>query len=178
MPLRLPSSSCSGRPPVFKRDMRIIPVTIQNFLASVPCKVDDADFEAVSASRWLRDSHGYPVKAGTRELMHRVLMGMVKGDGRLVDHVDGNPMNNQRGNLRECSPHQNSVNRGKVKRKTSSRFKGVFWRTQTKKWVVFIRSQGKLLCNRPFETELEAAIAYNQEAKKHFGEFARLNVIE
>nr|WP_243767389.1 HNH endonuclease [Paenibacillus agricola] len=106
--------------------------------------------------------------------MHRVITDAPKG--YFVDHIDGNPLNNQRHNLRLCTNAQNCRNRGAPKGNTSG-FKGVTWNTWNGKWQAQIGKDYKRYHAGYFESPSEAARAYNAKATELFGEYARLNVI-
>lgn len=110
-------------------------------------------------------------------LMHRVIMKLSAGRSPpRVDHIDGCGLNNRKRNLR-CSDHrQNLLNRGTNKNSTSG-FKGVWWRADTKKWAATIRVHGRTKHLGSFHDKTEAAKAYNRAAKKHFGRFAWLNKV-
>ena len=104
--------------------------------------------------------------------MHRALLGV--GAGQIIDHINGNGLDNRRCNLRICSPVENARNR-RVNRASTSGFKGVTkvpcaspWRAQIK-----LRSRTKYL--GWFKTAEEAARAYDAAAREHFGDFAWLN---
>ncbi len=120
-------------------------------------------FYAVRNSKWKNGKH-YPIK------MHRLIMNTPKG--KQVDHKDGNGLNNQRSNLRNCTARQNSMNRRKHSN-SSSKFKGV-----TKvagKWKARISFKNKLIHIGNFYTQEEAAKEYDKKAKELHKEFALLN---
>jgi hypothetical protein len=102
------------------------------------------------------------------ELMHRFVMDAPCGVE--VDHRDGDGLNNTRANLRLCTHAEDCRNQGKTRGK--SRFKGVYWHRRGRKWCVFV---GKGNYIGLFKTEIEAALAYDAEARLRFGPFAALN---
>ena len=94
--------------------------------------------------------------------------------GKLVDHIDRNPFNNQKSNLRRVTFQQNVMNRGKYA-KASSRYKGVGWFKKYKKWRAGIALNDRYYHLGYFTDEKAAALAYNNKAKELFGEYAFLN---
>ena len=96
---------------------------------------------------------------------------------KMVDHIDGNRLNNNYINLRWCSSQQNNMNRKKISTNASSKFKGVTWDKSRNKWLVAIVYNYKRQHIGRFENEIDAAKAYNEKAKLIFGEFACFNKI-
>ena len=141
--------------------------------------VDDCDYEWISKYTW-HVCGGYARRnakingVAQKVYMHREIMETPKG--KEVDHIDGNPFNNQRINLRNCSHAENLHNQRKTKHPRTSLYKGVS-ATLTKKWEVYISINGAQQRLGTFETEILAAIAYNSKAQELFGEFACLNTI-
>ena len=104
--------------------------------------------------------------------MHRLIIGAP--DGLLVDHRDGNGLNNRRSNLRLATTAQNT--RNSCGRGGASGFKGVYRACNgSPSWVGSIKADGKRIHLGSFPTEAEAARAYDAAALRLFGEFARLN---
>lgn len=94
--------------------------------------------------------------------------------GYMVDHIDRDGLNCVRSNLRQVTASQNQMN--KIKQYNSvSNYKGVSWDITRNRWIVFIRVNGKLKFLGRYIDEVEAAKAYDNGAKKYFGEFARIN---
>lgn len=103
-----------------------------------------------------------------REVMARML-GRPLAKHELIDHIDGDGLNNRRANLRIATHQQNLANQRKQKRNTSSRFKGVAYYKRDKNWEAHIKKDGKKIYLGRFPTELEAHEAYVEEAKRLFG---------
>lgn len=138
--------------------------------------VDAADREEISRHKWRAFRQGRKVYAMCTNrrrsvFMHRMLMRPRKG--HVVDHKDGNGLNNCRDNLRECTRRQNCANRGPC---GASRFVGVYRRRD--KWRAVIRYRGKLLHIGTFNDEVQAAKARDRKAWELNGEFAYLNFPE
>ncbi|WP_412102526.1 HNH endonuclease [Paenibacillus alvei] len=96
----------------------------------------------------------------------------------VVDHINGDPLDNRRENLRVATRNENCRNRRRRKR-YKYRFKGVTYDKDkvVNKWRARISYEGKRHCLGYFYTETEAAKAYNEAAIRLHGEFASLNVI-
>lgn len=147
------------------------------------CLVDDEDYDYLLMWAWRRCAAGYVVantsrhhlKMGAPKVirMHRLLLNAPLD--MVVDHIDGNKLNNQKSNIRLCSNAQNSYNsKGKPSSKTG--VKGVVGSLHRPGWYdVFIHVNRKTYRCGTFLTIREAAEAYNNAAIKHFGDFARPN---
>jgi len=142
--------------------------------------VDDENYEWLARHKWqARKDYNtfYAVRnmrtaTGWRTLlMHREILN--PPEGLQTDHIDGNGLNNQRANLRICTKAQNQQNRRP--QPGSSRFKGVGWRKDIRKWGAKIQNAGKQIALGYFIDETDAARAYDQAALKLFGAFARAN---
>lgn len=90
----------------------------------------------------------------------------------MLDHADGNPLNNRISNLREATPTQNSTNSKKPVTNTSG-LKGCYWLKNAKKWRASIQYLGKFYHLGLYATAEEAHQAYCVAAAKLHGEFAR-----
>lgn len=108
--------------------------------------------------------------------IHRLLMNAPKG--YVVDHINGNSLDNRRKNLRICTSVENSRNsKMPISNKAHTKFKGVH--KDRGKWIYArIKFNGKNIRKYGFKTEREAAEWYNQKAIELFGEFANLNKFE
>lgn len=137
--------------------------------------VDEADYPTVAASTWTLGPGGKYARRGMpgnrSEWLHRVIAGAPIGVD--VDHVDGDGLNNRRSNLRFASDSENLCNRGPNQ---GRRFKGVLRRRD--KWRARIEKGDTREWLGTFETEEDAARAYDAAAKRLHGVFARLNFPE
>lgn len=93
-----------------------------------------------------------------------------------IDHRNHNRSDNTIWNLREVTRLQNQHNRSPRKGATSN-YKGVSWDRHRSKWAVYIKYGGRVKNLGRFDSEEKAAMAYNEAAKAHFGEYAFLNEI-
>ena len=132
----------------------------------------------VAGTKETTDTHQYKdIKIdGKSYRTHRVIFLWHHGWlPKTVDHEDTNTDNNKISNLRPATDSQSCMNRKKQKTPSSSRFKGVSWDKEMKKWSACIRIDRKLKRIGIFKDEVEAANAYDAKAKELFGDFALLN---
>lgn len=148
--------------------------------------VDATDLPVVEGYRWhitrKRNGKVYAqaniraVDGGrTTIFMHRLVLGLQPGDPE-VDHRDHNGLNNCRSNLRLAGVKNNSANRRKQSTSSTSRFKGVSRRSDTGQWRAYIQVEGRQVRLGVFESEMEAARAYDVAALEAWGSFAALNL--
>jgi hypothetical protein len=142
--------------------------------------VDDRDFETLNRYKWYAQKIGNTLYAARHATgrhrtiyMHRQIPG-ITDPGIFVDHRNGNGLDNRRQNLRLATKTENARNRPAPKNNTSG-FKGVHWHKQGNAYRARIKVNGKNIHLGLFPTPTEAARAYDQAARKYFGEFARTN---
>lgn len=148
--------------------------------------VDACDYEYLNQWKWYTEKHRstfYAVRNSKKDeskeqrlvRMHQVILQRMGIKFQQTDHVDGNGLNNCRSNLRAATCQENNFNRNTSKNNTSG-CKGVSWHKRDQKWQVRIMINSKRIHLGYFDDIKDAARAYNQAAKKHFGKFARLNI--
>jgi hypothetical protein len=154
--------------------------------------VDDEEYRAVSMHSWhvkvyvrkdgsklvyAETSVKVGFKKWTTKRMHRMVLNAAPET--IIDHIDGEGLNNQKSNLRFATQFENTRNaRAKtsiLRMAVTSNFKGVHYDVERFAWVSRIRLRGRSKFLGRFATEVEAAQAYDSAAKEIFGEFARPN---
>jgi hypothetical protein len=145
--------------------------------------LDAVDYYRFGSLKWTINGNGRKfyatrfVKIGpgkTKTLrLHREIMQAPKD--LLVDHKNGDGLDNRRTNLRLATRSQNMYNKPKTKSKTSSRFIGVSFDKGRRKWETRIYYQKRKIWLGRFDDEIDAARAYDKAALEYHKEFARLN---
>ena len=138
--------------------------------------VDNADFEELSRYKWHANSTGpgrfYAARCvnshGKVSMAHQLISIL---PGFMVDHINGDTLDNRKSNLRCVTPTQNAQN-ARAKSRGKSVYKGVTWDKCTGKWVVRIWFMGKRLYLGRFDSELVAARVYIEAEQKYFGRYA------
>ncbi len=148
--------------------------------------VDDEDYEGLRVFKWRWSSHSYARRNGVRLkgskiqptiVMHREIMKAQLGDH--VDHIDGNPLNNQKSNLRILTPSDNAKRKTKVPKrggKYQACLRGVS-KTRSGKYRALITC-GKTITLGTFNTEEEAGKAFDRASLACRGILAVLNYPE
>lgn len=137
--------------------------------------VDDEDFEACNAKSWYmtplgRAKSAHKVGSAWKQVfLHRFIMGFPNG---FIDHINRDPLDNRKSNLRVCNNAQNIINSPP---RSGRRFKGI--RPNGNRWEARIKKNGKDIYIGYFSDEKSAAKAYNQKALELFGGFAWLNPV-
>ena len=104
------------------------------------------------------------------------LSGQEVSDGFIIDHKDGNTLNNLEENLRICTFSQNQYN-SKIRKDNKSGYKGVYFDNNHNIWVSQIVTEKIQIYLGSFDDPKDAAKAYNDAAIEYHGEFAVLNKI-
>lgn len=163
-------------------------ITLAN--SSRTATIDDADYELAKNYTWWEHkasdklSYAYGMRLPrTRHgeqvvKMHRLIMGYGKIDG-LLDHKDGNGLNNQRNNLELITVAQNlqkaDFDPTRNPRKVHSKFRGVSYLGWHGRYLAYVNANGKREYLGYFDTDIEAAKARDARAKELHGKYVRLN---
>lgn len=142
--------------------------------------VDDEDYDRIIKHEWYeydyaRTSYAKAIINGKVVSMQEFILP--SPPEFLVDHINGDGLDNRKINLRHATLQQQRQNVRKHKGGTS-KYKGVSWSREKHKWVAQICINGRQTSLGRFYSELEAAMKYDEAAKKHFKEFAKLNFPE
>ena len=145
--------------------------------------LDDEDFDRVKALTW----NCYKGEAIKHVRSHRVkpksynigayTLGVICLPGFVIDHIDRNPHNNQKSNLRIASYRENAINHGR--QPARSGYIGVYpaGNKGPYPWAAQITFKGKRKCLGVFKTKEDAALAFNKASLELNGSFARLNLL-
>jgi hypothetical protein len=138
--------------------------------------VDDHEYPWLKDFTWCAAVKGgkFYAQTGKSDTMHRMIVNAKKGE--TVDHINGNTLDNRRENLRVCTHAQNRQNSKKISgsRNLSSKYKGVSHPSENR-WTASITVMWKTIHIGSFSTEIGAARAYDEAARKYHGVFAKLN---
>jgi hypothetical protein len=137
--------------------------------------LDDADLLLLAGYQWHADRRGHTTYVRGRRpgaqkggiYLHNLIMG------GMADHRNGNGLDNRRENLRPCTQAQNTLN--SRKKRERKRFKGVYFDGRRGRWWAQLYIGRVAHFGGYHDTEEAAARAYDQLAREHHREFARLN---
>lgn len=144
--------------------------------------IESRDMGKATRYKWYLATNGYAVagQPGGRQGMlslHRLILDLRANDGNVVDHINGDKLDNRRCNLRIVSRSQNIQNARKRKRhggkKTTSKYKGVCFDKKAGKWMVYLGN--KFLGYE--DHEHKGALLYNLFAGDKYGKHACLNEV-
>lgn len=134
------------------------------------------DINKIKEYGWCVGNNGYVVAHIKNKvtMLHRFLNR--EYDGKIIDHINGDKLDNRRENIRCANDFQNAQNQNISTRNTSG-YKGAHFNTKEQKWQANIRAFNKTYSLGWFATKEQAALAYNEAAKKLHGKYACLNPI-
>lgn len=148
-------------------EYKLIPLTRGKF-----SKVDNDDFEKLKTINWTLCSNGYVTSRKLNMFIHRFIMDCPQD--MVVDHINHDTLDNRRINLRVCTQQENMYN-SRPRKDSTSKYKGVYFDKIRGRIFSSIYHNGSSNFLGYYETEEEAALAYDEKAKEIFGEFANLN---
>lgn len=143
-------------------------------------KIDHQDIEMLSKIKWKAaiKAGGYvTVNAslnGTTITQARTILGLTDRD-ILCDHINRDPFDNRRKNLRICTYKQNMQNRRSL---TGRKYKGIYYSKDREIWVAQIKIGDKIKNIGRSISEEACAKIYDEWQKKLYGDFACLNFPE
>lgn len=162
-----------------------------NLILQISCKtgvydilLDIEDYDKLITKKWniIKNRNGvcsvrhsyYKNKKHMCLYIHRYVLNY--SDNLVIDHINGNPLDNRKCNLRICTNQENCRNQ-KVAKHSSGGIKGVSYNKNNKKWTARIGLNYTRIFLGYFNTKVDAAIAYNKKAIELYGEFAKLNEV-
>jgi len=137
--------------------------------------VDDEDYEFLMKFKWSFHGH-YAVREEMKKRIYMHRLVAKTPDGMDTDHINRDRLDNRKKNLRICTRSQNNCNKIRSFPNKTSKYRGVSYDAERKKWKMQMGFAGKKIIKR-FKTEIDAALFYNEKAKEHHGDFAILNKI-
>ena len=138
--------------------------------------VDDDCYPFLQEYKWRLCGGGYVSTkfylTGDRiGFLHRIIMDAPSD--MVVDHIDGNPLNNQRSNLRICTRQQNQWNKKGLSKNNTSGYTGVYLNRRTGKWYTQLAfNQKNKTLKSGFSSAEEASAFRKEQAFLHRGEYA------
>ena len=138
--------------------------------------IDDEDFEYLNQWKWCYH-HSYAIRSkqiDNRKKYFRMHRELIKVPlGMVIDHINGDSLDNRKENLRACTVSQNAMN-AKIKKDTSSNIKGIYFFKNENKYKARITINGRSKHLGVFQDIKNAISAYNNAAKEYFKKFAKL----
>jgi hypothetical protein len=179
---------CSSKPSVFHRWVFYFTKMAKEIILTQGkvAIVDDEDFDYLNQWKWYASKDRYKfyavrnitISKGKQKSisMHRLISNNINTKMH-TDHLNGNGLDNRKINLRICTHSQNLMN-SKLRKDSTSGFKGVTYCKRNNKYASVIKLNRKLIWLGYFIDPIDAARAYNDAALKYHGEFAHINKID
>lgn len=134
-------------------------------------KIDKEDIKKVKDRKWYMTDQGYAISDTKRkgELLHRLLTDCP--EGKIVDHINRNSLDNRKQNLRICTQKENTFNSG-IRTDNKTGHTGIVYRKREKKWFAYINKDGRQHSLGYHDTKEQAIKARKEGEVKYYGEFA------
>lgn len=133
--------------------------------------IDKEDYKKIKSFKWHLSTRNY-IKNHKLGFLHRFILTPKKGI--LVDHINGDVLDNRKENLRICTPSENQCNRHRQQNNTSG-YRGVKCHKTCKRFEAKLQIKNKFIYGGLFKTKEEAAKRYDELAIKYHKKFAKLN---
>jgi len=137
--------------------------------------MDVEDIEKCRPYKWYMSQQGY-IRTGYGLRLTNIILGVKTNRTTIIDHINGNPLDNRKQNLQVITQQQNQIKK-KMQKNNTSGYKGTYWNKTNNKWVSYIGYNRKRLHLGCFASKEEATAVYNKKAKELFDEFAILNKV-
>lgn len=132
----------------------------------IPVLIDMSDWKIIEKYQWNVLVNGYVANTKVGYL-HRFIMGSPKGN--LIDHINRNPLDNRKRNLRVVNRSQNGINRKSLNSNNTSGVRGVWWHSKGKRWGVEIKVNKRKIWIGLFLSFEQARKARKQAEIKYWG---------
>ena len=146
-------------------------------------KVDPGDYKRLRGYEWFatKKRNRFYVRRhvaggkGKEKLiyLHQEIIDVPQG--MVIDHINHDGMDNRKANLRPATHSQNMCHVRKRPGTKHSKYKGIYWKKRNRKWMAMIGFQKKRIHLGYFRSEIDAAKAYDQAARRYHKDFASLN---
>ena len=130
------------------------------------------DYSLVTQYNWFISPNGYiktGAAIGTLRFLHRLILNANKDE--YVDHINHNPLDNRKCNLRICTCSQNGANN----KQSQSIYHGIRYDNRSNKWFAVVVVYGKNICSKYYNSIDDAIVARRNLEDKYFGEFSYYN---
>lgn len=136
--------------------------------------IDEENYNDLIKYKWSLGKNNYISGSinGKKTLLHRYIMNYTGKD--YIDHINNNPFDNRKCNLRIVTPKQNAMNK-KSGKNSSSNYIGVYFGKKLNKWYSSIKVDNKKIHLGSFDDEIEAAKERDRATIKYYGEYGNLN---
>lgn len=137
--------------------------------------IDVEDIDKIKNHKWKARNNrntNYYCDSNSAGQLHRFILNLNKDNLEIVDHINGNTLDNRKENLRLCT-NQENIRNCKVPKNNKSGHKGVYWCESRNKWSAQITIDNKTIALGRFDNIEDAIKCRNEASLKHYGEFSR-----